>query len=115
MTTSKVTLVIDSADAGGNLFTRGSVRIYPSQRIADAADGVLIEPAAVRAQFSSNGAPSVDLFPCDLIGPQAAGVPAWQYTVYYDGCPGNPTSWSFRLLSADGATQRLSSLTAITV
>lgn len=116
MATAKVTLVIDSADAGGNLFTRGAVRIYPSQRISDTADGVLVETAAVRAQFSTDGtAPAVDLFPNDLVGPQSGGTPAWQYTLYYDGCPGNPQPWSFRLLSADGTTQRLSSLTAITV
>jgi hypothetical protein len=114
MTTSKVTLVIDSADATGTLLTRGAVRIIPSQRVSDTADGVLVETAAVRVQFTGCGtAPSVDLFPSDLIGPQSGGSPEWSYTVYYDGCPGNPQPWSFHLLSTDGATQRLSSLTAL--
>lgn len=113
MTTTKVTLVIDSATADGNPFTCGSARIFPSQRISSTADGLLVEIAPVRARFSRCGPPSVELFPCDLIGPQAGGIPAWSYTVYYDATPGPPSSWSFRLLSTDGATQRLSSLTAL--
>lgn len=115
VTTAKVTLVIDSADAAGNLLTRGAVRIIPSQRISDPADSVLVETAAVRVSFSGNcgTAPSVDLFPSDLIGPQSGGSPAWSYTAYYDGCPGNPQPWSFHLLSTGGATQRLSSLSAL--
>lgn len=115
MATAKVTLVIDSADAAGNLLTRGAVRIIPSQRISDPADSVLVETAAVRVQFSGNcgTAPSVNLFPSDLIGPQGVSAPDWSYTVYYDGCPGNPQPWSFHLLSTGGASQRLSSLTAL--
>lgn len=114
MTTAKVTLTIDSADATGTLLTRGFARIRPSQRVSDPADSVLVETAAVRVQFTSCGtAPSADLFPNDLIGPQSGGSPAWSYTVYYDGCPGNPQPWSFHLLSAGGAAQRLSGLTAL--
>lgn len=113
--TQKVTLVLDSADAEGNLFTRGSVRIFPGARIPDAADQVLLEAAPARVSFpKTGGPPSVDLFPNDLIGPQQDdGTPGWTYTVYYDGCPGNPDSWSFYLLSTDGAEQRLSSLASV--
>lgn len=111
MATQKVTVTLDSASAGGTLFNRGSVRILPSARIPDETDQLLLEVAPVRVSFpKTGGPPTVDLFPCDLIGPQGDDGPGWSYTVYYDGCPGNPASWSFQLLSTDGSEQRLSSL-----
>lgn len=112
MTTQKVTLVIDCASADGTPFTRGAVRVLPSfTRLGDPADQVLIEQAPARVSFAGcTTAPSVDLFPNDLIGPQGVSAPAWSYTVYYDGCPGNPQPWSFQLLSTGGTVQRLSSL-----
>lgn len=114
MTTQKVTVVLDIADIGGNLFSRGSVRIFPSVRLPDPADQVLLEQAPARASFGRTGPPGVDLYPNDLIGPQNGnGTPGWTYTVYYDGCPGNPAPWSFYLLSANGGTQRLSELAAV--
>lgn len=114
--TQKVTLAVDSATVDGKLFTRGSARILPSfSRLGDPADQVLLEQAPARVVFPGDGgAPVVDLFPCDLIGPQQDdGTPGWTYTVYYDGCPGNPQPWSFYLLSTGGAVQRLSSLAAV--
>lgn len=112
VTTAKVTLTADSADASGRLFTRGSARFLPSfTRLGDPADMVLIEQAPARVTFDGTG-PAVQLFPCDLIGPQGEDAPGWAYTVYYDGCPGNPQPWSFQLLSTAGSTQRLSSLAA---
>lgn len=115
MATQKVTLTVDSADASGALFTRGAVRILPSfTRLGDTADQVLIEQAPARVVFpAAGGPPSVDLFPNDLIGPQNAGGPGWSWTVYYDGCPGNPRPWSFYLLSTGGAAQRLSGLAEV--
>jgi hypothetical protein len=110
MTTAKVTLIIDSADATGTLLTRGAIRIIPSQRVSDTADGLLVETAAVRVPLTGCGtAPSVSLFPNDLIGPQGVSAPDWSYAVQY----GNPQPWSFHLLSTSGASQRLSSLTAL--
>jgi hypothetical protein len=114
MTTAKVTLIIDSADATGTLLTRGAIRIIPSQRVSDTADGLLVETAAVRVPLTGCGtAPSVSLFPNDLIGPQGVSAPDWSYAVQYENCPGNPQPWSFHLLSTSGASQRLSSLTAL--
>ena len=111
MTTEKVTLTVDSADITGALFGRGSARIMPSARIPDAADQLLLEQAPARVTFTGSGAPQVQLYPCDLIGPQQDnGTPGWAYTIYYDGCPGNPQPWSFYLLSTDGDSQRLSGL-----
>lgn len=111
MTTAKVTLTVDSADISGRLFTRGSARFLPSfARLGDPADQLTLEQAAARVAFDGRGAPAVQLFPCDLIGPQGDSGPAWAYTMYYDGTPGNPQPWSFQLLSTDGGTQRLSSL-----
>jgi len=112
MATAKITLICDSGTADGNLYTRGALRIVPSfTRFGDVADQVLIEQAGVRVTFPGcDGPPSAELFPTDLIGPQPQG---WQYTVYYDGCPGNPPAWNFFLESANGATQRLSELVAV--
>jgi hypothetical protein len=112
VTTARITLICDSGTADGALYTRGALRIVPSfTRLGDTADQVLIEQAGVRVTFpETGGPPSAQLFPCDLIGPQDDDGPGWRYTVYYDGCPGNPPSWSFLLLSTGGSTQRLSGL-----
>lgn len=128
MTTQKITLTADCATPDGRPFRRGAVRFLPSQRIADSTDSVLIEAAPARCVFPAlqlvPGAwgestrtwtfPTVDLFPCDLVGPQDGSTPGWYYTVYYDGCPGNPAPWSFYLLSTGGTAQRLSGQTAVT-
>lgn len=116
MTTQKITLTIDSATADGRFFTRGSARIVPSfLRLGDPADQVLIEQSAARVTFGGDWrtAPTVSLFPNDLIGPQNDDGPGWTYTVFYDSCPGNPPPWSFYLLSTGGILQRLSSLAAV--
>jgi hypothetical protein len=111
--TQKITLTVDCATADGKLFKRGSLRVIPSfARLGDTADQVLIEQAGVGASFDGRTAPTVALFPCDLIGPQADDGPAWSYNVYYDNCPGNPQPWSFQLLSTNGTAQRLSSYAA---
>lgn len=110
--TAKVTLTVDSADSGGSILKRGSVRIALNARTPDAADSVLLETAAVRAEFSREGtAPTVDLYPNDLIsGSDGDGNPLTCYTVYYTGTPGNLQPWSFWLLSTNTYTQRLSQL-----
>lgn len=113
LTTQKVTLTVDCATPDGKFFVRGSVLIIPSfTRLGDPVDLVLIEQAGARAVFDGDPgkAPVVDLFPCDLIGPQTGDGPGWSYTVYYDGAPGAPQPWSFCLLSTGGTDQRLSSL-----
>jgi hypothetical protein len=112
VTTARITLICDSGTADGALYTRGALRIVPSfTRLGDTADQVLIEQAGVRVTFPEcDGPPSAELFPTDLIGPQPQG---WQYTVWYDGCPGNPPPWNFYLLSTNGATQRLSALAEV--
>jgi hypothetical protein len=110
VTTTKVTVIIDSADITNKPFQYGRVRIVPSARIPDPADSALLERAGAQARFTRNGAPTVSLFPNDLIGPQGDTLPGWYYTVYYDECPGNPTPWSFYLLSENSTPQRLSTL-----
>jgi hypothetical protein len=111
MTTQKITLTVDSATPDGRLFRHGAVRILPSfTRVGDPGDQVLIEQAPARVQFGGRVAPTVMLFPTDLIGPQPQG---WNYTVYYDGCPGNPQPWDFYLNSGDGPAQRLSALAPV--
>lgn len=138
LTTQKVKLTVDSATPDGRYFRRGGVRFMPSVRIADSADDVLIEQAPAYVRFgdpfpgggewgtewgapgsgpwgSAGAAPTVDLFPCNLVGPQSDGSPAWHYTVYYDArCPGSIQPWSFVLLSTNGTTQRLSQQTELT-
>lgn len=114
VTTQKITLTCDSATADGKFFTRGALRILPSfTRLGDTADQVLIEQAGLRAVFDGRTAPTVSLFPNDLIGPQNEDGPGWTYTAFYDNCPGNPQPWSFYVLSANGTAQRLSALAAV--
>ena len=115
MTTQKVAVTCDSGTADGVLFAHCALRFVPSfTRLGDPADQVLIEQAPAHAVFDDSGTPPVvDLLPCDLIGPQDDDGPGWTYTVFYDGCPGNPPSWSFYLLSTNSAAQRLSSLAEV--
>jgi hypothetical protein len=113
--TQKVALTCDSATPDGMVFTHGLLQFVPSfTRLGDPSDQVLIEQAAARAVFDDSGTPPViDLFPCDLIGPQDGDNPGWTYSVIYEGCPGNPPPWSFYLLSTGGDAQRLSSLAEV--
>jgi hypothetical protein len=113
MTTTKVTLTLDEADAAGNPLSSGSVRIVPSTRFADTADSLIVGQVPVRADFTSAGAPTVELYPNDLVGPQSGGSPQWAYTIYYDSVPGNPPSWSFQVLSTNGDTQSLHALSPV--
>ena len=111
MTTAKVTLIVDSSDIQGNPFTYGAMHFVPSMRIPDPDGEVLLEVAEAIARFGGSGIPQIDLYPNDLLGPgQSDGTPGWVYTVEYHECPGNPSSWSFYLLSTNGTPQRLSSL-----
>lgn len=111
MTTQKVTLIVDSADIEGNLFTYGQVRISTGVRLPDPGDQLLIEMAPAGVIFDGNGPPQIDLYPSDLIGPQQDnGSPGWTYRIDYENCPGYNKSWAFYILSTGGATQRLSAL-----
>jgi hypothetical protein len=106
MTISTVTLTIDSADDGGTLLRNGSVRIYLNSRAAVPDGGPLLEQIAARARFTGGTAPTVDLYPNDLLPGDT------QYTIYYDGQAGSLPSWSFVLVSTDG-DRKLSDLAAV--
>jgi len=109
--TPKVTLILDSTDFEDKQFSYGQIRLLPSMRIPSPPDQALFEQVEAVAHFSKNQVPQLDIYPNDLIGPQQEdGSPGWSYKIYYDGCPVNPTPWSFYLLSTDGFSQRLSSL-----
>lgn len=114
MTTPKVTLVLNSADIEGHLFGFGHAYIFPDPavlRIPSVEDDLLLENAHAEVYFDGNGAPELDLYPNDLIGPQQGdGSPGWPYWIRYSNCPGDPEPWAFYLLSTNGDRQSLSDL-----
>src|ERR1700761_2517473 len=111
MTIQKVTLIANCTDIQGNPFTYGYLRFNPSMRLPNTDDNLLLEQAEAFARFGLDGPPAVELYPCDLLGPQQDnGTPGWTYTADYEGCPGNPKEWSFYLLSSNGNTQYLSDI-----
>ena len=112
MTTTKIALTLNEGGPDGTYLKSGSCRIFPSARFADTADDLIVGIVPIRAQFSADGPPVVNLLPNDLVGPQNGDTPGWSYTIYYDGYPGNALApWSFQVLSTGGDSQNLSSLT----
>lgn len=116
MSTAKVTLVANEGDATLAQLVQGKIVIAPSQRFPDPADELIVGMAPRLMVFRAGSVPQLDLVPNDLVGPQQEdGTPGWTYSATYFGVPGyaDGYSWSFYLLSTNGATQYLSALASV--
>jgi hypothetical protein len=88
------------------------VQFTPSAWVQDPSDSQSIPPVPEGVFLTAAGTFSVPLLATDNVGVTPA---TWYWTVEISGVPGVPyTSWSFNLLHATGATQDISTLTAIT-
>lgn len=113
MTASYVTLILDVVTAGGAPAGQGTLSIAPSMVLPSPADQMLVSDMPYTARFTGSSFPEVELVASDTIGPQQGnGTPGWTYSFTPDGLIGL-TEFSAYVLSAGGATQRLSALAAV--
>jgi hypothetical protein len=105
MALNYVTLILDMYDGSGAQIRGGSALLAPSEQLTDPVDGLFITQAGLGAAFGPGALPRVSLLATDNTNVAPSG---WEWTITFNGVPGNPPGGSFALPFTNGATQYLS-------
>jgi hypothetical protein len=105
MALNYVQLTVDLYDGSGAPIAAGSATFTPNTQLTDAGVETVLQ-APLTVPFLAGSSPVIMLLGTDSTGPLPGG---WQWTVTFNGVPGNPASFSFFLPFSGGSAQRLSS------
>jgi len=107
MSLNYVNLIMDLYDGTGAPLNSGYARMYPDVPLTISADDQYVPKVPINAPFQAVRSPTVTILATDNVDISPNG---WAWNVDFVGVPGNPSSATFFLPFANGATQYWSSI-----